>query len=203
MTDTIIRKETAADFRTTETLTREAFWNVYRPGALEHFVLHSFRSSNAFIPELSLVLEKNGVIIGHIMYAKGKITADDGSWTEVFTFGPFSIAPHYRSKGYGTQLLQYSLQKAKQMGAKGVVITGDINLYGRYGFVVAKTKGIVYKADPDAEYFLAKELQTGFFDSVNGSYTDPQEYFADEKQAEEFDKTFPPKQKLRLPTQLG
>ncbi|PZW68277.1 hypothetical protein C8E88_101819, partial [Fibrobacter sp. UWR1] len=52
-----IRQEQPADFSAVENLTREAFWNVYRPGCLEHYVLHCYRSNPGFIPELSLVLE--------------------------------------------------------------------------------------------------------------------------------------------------
>nr|MDD6336651.1 acetyltransferase [bacterium] len=62
----IIRKETPADYRTVENLTREAFWNVYRPGCLEHYVLHLFRDRDDFVPELDFVMEVEGNIIGHV-----------------------------------------------------------------------------------------------------------------------------------------
>ena len=197
-----VRQETEKDYKTVENLTREAFWNVYRPGCLEHYVLNRFRTREEFIPQLSLVLEKEGEIIGHIMYAKAEIMADDGKIIPIMTFGPFSIHPQHRGNGYGAYLLNFSMEKAKDMGTKAIAITGDVNLYGKFGFEIAKTKGIVYKAYPDADFFLIKELEKGFLCNLCGSYTDPSGYFVDENEAEEFDKIFPPKQKLKLPTQL-
>ena len=148
------------------------------------------------------MLEKDGKIIGHIMYVWSEIVSGDGTKVPVMTFGPFSIHPQYRGNGYGAHLLNFSMEKAKDMGAKALAITGDINLYGKFGFETAKTKGIVYKAYPNAEFFLIKELEQGFLDNLCGSYTDPDGYFVDENEAEEFDRIFPSKQKLKLPTQL-
>ena len=58
-----IRTETPADYRAVETLTREAFWNVYRPGCLEHYVLNQFRGQPDFVPELDLVMEAEGCLL--------------------------------------------------------------------------------------------------------------------------------------------
>ena len=74
----IIRNETPADYRAVENLTRESFWNVYRPGCTEHYVLHTFRSNPDFVPELDLVLEKEGRLIGHVMYSRSEITTSGG-----------------------------------------------------------------------------------------------------------------------------
>ena len=200
--DLIIRTETEKDYKTAENVTREAFWNVYRPGCLEHYVLNQFRSNKDFIPQLSFVLEKDGKVIGHIMYAKAQIELEDDTKLPIMTFGPFSILPQYRGKGYGAYLLTYSMEQAVKMGAKALAITGDINFYGRFGFVLAKTKNVFYKADPDADYFLIKELEQGFLTGIKGYYTDPDGYFVDETEAETFDTQFAPKQKLILPTQL-
>ena len=200
--DLIIRTETEKDYKTAENVTREAFWNVYRPGCLEHYVLNQFRSNKDFIPQLSFVLEKDGKVIGHIMYAKAYIELEDGAKMPIMTFGPFSILPQYRGKGYGAYLLTYSMEQAVKMGAKALAITGDINFYGRFGFVLAKTKNVFYKADPDADYFLIKELEQGLITGIKGYYTDPDGYFVDETEAEIFDAQFAPKQKLILPTQL-
>ena len=200
--DLIIRTETEKDYKTAENVTREAFWNVYRPGCLEHYVLNQFRSNKDFIPQLSFVLEKDGKVIGHIMYAKAYIELEDDTKLPIMTFGPFSILPQYRGKGYGAYLLTYSMERAVKMGAKALAITGDINYYGRFGFVLAKTKNVFYKADPDADYFLIKELEQGFITGIKGYYTDPDGYFVDETEAEIFEAQFAPIQKLILPTQL-
>ena len=73
----IIRQETEADYSTVENLTREAFWNVYRPGCTEHYVLHRYRDDPAFVPQLDLVMELDGEPIGQIIYVRSHIDADD------------------------------------------------------------------------------------------------------------------------------
>lgn len=200
--DYTIRLETKADYKTVENLTREAFWNVYRPGCLEHYVLNQFRGKSDFVDELDFVMEKDGEIIGQVIYIRSAIKTDDGKTIPIMTFGPISIAPQFKRQGYGTELLRYSMKKAKEMGAHALAITGNIGFYGKSGFVVAKTKGVRYEDDLDAEYFLIKELDEGFLDNISGTYKDPDGYFVDENEAEEFDKNFPPKEKKKLPGQL-
>ena len=202
MQNIIIRKEIPADHRTVENLTREAFWNVYRPGCLEHYVLHSFRSDPAFVPELNLVMEREGEIIGHIMYVRSAIRTDDGRELPIMTFGPISIAPALQRKGYGKILLDCSMAKARDMGAGALAITGNIGFYGKSGFVVSRTRGIRYEDDPEADYFLMAELEPGFLNGITGTYKDPAGYFVDEAEAEVFDAQFPPKEKQKLPGQI-
>ena len=200
-----IRLETPADYREVENLTREAFWNVYRPGCLEHYVLHTFRGKSEFIPDLDFVMELDGKIIGHIMYVHSELRSDDGEIFPIMTFGPISIHPDYQRQGYGKILLDYSMEKAKNLGAKALCIEGNIDFYGKSGFVVASTKGIRYYAEPREEevpYFLVKELELGFLDKITGTYHTPAGYFIDESEAEKFDLNFPPKQKLKLPGQI-
>ena len=201
----IIRNEEEKDYRTTENLTREAFWNVYCPGCREHYVLHEYRSDPAFVPELDFVMELDGEMIGQVIYVRSEIDCDNGRKIPVMTFGPISIAPAFKRKGYGKILLDYSMEKAKEAGAGALFITGNIDFYGKSGFVPALTKGIRYADDPTAEYFLVKELKSGFLDGITGSYKDPEGYFVCEKNPqsfEEFEETFPKKEKLRLEGQL-
>ena len=203
--DCIIRLETKNDYREAEALTREAFWNVYRPGCLEHYVLHVLRDDPAFVPELDFVMEKAGRLIGHVMYMRSKIQADDGQSIPIMTFGPISIAPDCKRQGYGTLLLRRSMEEARRLGAGALAITGSIGFYGKSGFVTASTKGIHYFAEPreaEVPYFLIRELEPGFLNGITGSYKDPEGYFVDEAAAEAFDAQFPPMQKLKLPGQL-
>ena len=203
--DCIIRLETPADYAETENVVREAFWNVYRPGCLEHYVLHTYRDDPAFVPELDFVLEKDGKIIGQVMYVRAEIQADDGRRIPIMTMGPIGILPEYKRQGYGKWLLDYSMERAKAMGAGALCFEGNIDFYGKSGFVVASTKGIHYYDEPRDKvvpYFLLKELEDGYLDGVEGVYRTPQGYFVDEAEAEEFDRKFPPKEKLKLPGQL-
>ena len=201
-----IRRETEADYRNVENLVRESFWNVYRPGCCEHYVIHCYRSDPAFVPELDFIMALDGELIGQVMYVRSEIDCDDGRKVPIMTFGPIGIAPEYKRQGYGKRLLDYSMEKAKEMGAGALAITGNILFYGKSGFVPAKTKGVRYFDDPDADYFLIKELTPGFLDGISGTYKDPAGYFVCDNNPEEFEKyeaTFPPKEKLKLSGQLA
>ena len=203
--DCIIRLERTEEHRETETLVREAFWNVYRPGCLEHYVLNQLRNDEAFVPELNFVMEKDGRLIGQNMFMRAVIKADDGSDLPIMTMGPICITPELQGKGYGKILLDYSLEKAAELGCGALCFEGNINFYGKSGFTYASEFGIRYHGLPegaDASFFLCKELKNGYLDGISGEYTPPKGYFVDEAQAEEFDKQFPPKEKLKLPTQL-
>ena len=203
--DCIIRLERTEEHRETETLVREAFWNVYRPGCLEHYVLNQLRNDEAFVPELNFVMEKDGRLIGQNMFMRAVIKADDGRDIPIMTMGPICITPELQGKGYGKILLDYSLEKAAELGCGALCFEGNINFYGKSGFTYASEFGIRYHGLPegaDASFFLCKELKNGYLDGISGEYTPPKGYFVDEAQAEEFDKHFPPKEKLKLPTQL-
>ena len=203
--DCIIRLERTEEHRETETLVREAFWNVYRPGCLEHYVLNQLRNDEAFVPELNFVMEKDGRLIGQNIFMRSVIKADDGSDLPIMTMGPICITPELQGTGYGKILLDYSLEKAAELGCGALCFEGNINFYGKSGFTYASKFGIRYHGLPegaDASFFLCKELKNGYLDGISGEYTPPKGYFVDEADAEEFDKQFPPKEKLKLPTQL-
>lgn len=203
--DYIIRLERKEEYRETENLVRESFWNVYRPGCLEHYVLNQLRNDKAFVPQLDFVMEKNGELIGQNIFMRAKIKSDDGRNIPMMTMGPICIAPKFKRKGYGKILLDYSLQKAAKLGCDAVCFEGNIDFYGKSGFKFASEYGIRYHDLPegaDSSFFLCKELTQGFLDGVTGEYATPIGYFVDEKEAEEFDKEFPYKEKLKLPGQL-
>ena len=203
--DYIIRLEREEEYREVETLVREAFWNVYRPGALEHYVLNQLRHDSAFVPELDFVMEQDGVIIGQNMFMKANVRADDGRDIPIMTMGPICIAPQYQKQGYGKILLDYSLEQAKRLSCGAVCFEGNINFYGKSGFTFAREFDIRYHGLPegaDDSFFLCKELIPGYLDGITGEYAPPQGYFVDETEAEQFDQQFPPKVKLKLPGQL-
>ncbi len=203
--DYIIRLERKDEYREVENLVRESFWNVYRPGCLEHFVLNQLRNDAAFVRELDFVMEKDGELIGQNMFMRAVIKADDGRTVPILAMGPICITPRLKRRGYGKKLLDFSLEKAAELGAGAVCIEGNIDFYGKSGFDYAGAFGIRYHGVPegeDAPFFLCKELKAGYLDGITGVYTPPQGYFVDEAAAEEFDKGFPHKEKLKLPGQL-
>ena len=200
-----IRWEEEKEYREVENLVREAFWNVYRPGCLEHYVLHQLRSDPAFVPELDFVMEKDGQLSGQNMFMRAVIKTDDGRDIPIMTMGPICIAPEYKRKGYGKILLDYSLEKAAELGAGALCFEGNIDFYGKSGFDYARKFGIRYHDLPegaDDSFFLCKELKPGYLDGITGEYAPPQGYLVDEAEAEAFDGAFPFKEKQKLPGQL-
>ena len=203
--DTIIRPEKKEEYREVENLVREAFWNVYRPGCSEHYVIHVLRDDPAFVKELDFVMEKDGVLIGQNMFMRTVINADDGRVIPVLTMGPIGITPEMKRRGYGKQILDYSLEKAAAMGLGAVLFEGNIGFYGHSGFDYARNFGIRYHDLPegaDDSFFLCKELAAGYLDGITGVYQTPQGYYVDDADVEAFDRGFPPKEKLKLPGQI-
>ncbi len=203
--DYIIRPERADEYREIEELVRESFWNVYRPGCSEHYVLHVLRDDPAFVKELDFVMEIDGRQIGQNMFMRTVINADDGRNIDVLTMGPICIAPELKRKGFGKKLLDYSLEQAVQMGFGAVLFEGNIDFYGKSGFDFARKFGIRYHdmpEDADQSFFLCRELIPGYLDGVTGVYRTPQGYYVDDMDVEEFDKGFPRKEKLKLPGQI-
>ena len=203
--DCIIRLERKDEHREVENLVREAFWNVYRPGCLEHYVLHCLRNDPAFIPELDFVRERDGKLIGQNVFMRASIAADDGRTIPIMTMGPICIAPECKRQGYGKILLDYTMEKAAELGAGALCFEGNIDFYGKSGFVCASEKGIRYHGLPegeDASFFLCRELMEGYLDGVTGVYGPPAGYFVSEEDCEVFDRAFPPREKLKLPGQL-
>ena len=203
--DVIIRLEKRSEQREVETLIREAFWNVYRPGCLEHYVIHVLRDDPAFVTELDLVMERSGRIIGQNMFMRAAIRADDGRSIPIMTMGPICITPELQRQGYGKLLLDESLERAAALGCGALCFEGNILFYGKSGFRRASEFGLRYRGRPegaDASFFLCKELRPGYLEGVTGVYGPPQGYYVDAEEAEAFDRLFPPKVKLKLPGQL-
>ena len=215
-----IRLENKEDYREVENLIRESFWNVYRPGCSEHYVIHMLRDDPAFIKELDFVMflnrqqndsvdypvdGKDEELIGQNMFMKTVIEADDGRTIPVLTMGPICIVPPLKRKGYGKLLLDYSLEKAKDMGYGAVLFEGNINFYSKSGFDYSSKFGIRYHdlpEDADSSFFLCKELIPGYLDGITGVYQTPKGYYVEDSDVEEFDKDFPYKEKLKLSGQI-
>lgn len=201
----VFRLERKEEYRQVEALVRESFWNVYRPGCVEHYLLHLLRGHSDFVPELDIVMLEDGKIIGQNVFVKTVIRADDGRSIPIMTMGPVCVANELKRQGYGKMLLDYSLVKAAEAGCGALCFEGNIDFYGKSGFSFAENFGIRYHGLPegaDASFFLCRELIDGYLDGITGEYATPYAYLIDETEAEDFDKSFPYKEKLKLPGQI-
>lgn len=167
-----IRNETQADRQAVEAITRRAFYNIYAPGCVEHYLVHIMRDHPDFIPALDLVAELDGQVIGNVMYTKATLTGGDGTMKEILTFGPVSIAPEHQRKGYGGQLLKHSFQRAAELGWDAVVIFGSPANYVGLGFKSCRRFNVCLEGGRFPSAMLVKELREGALDGQSWVYRD-------------------------------
>lgn len=204
MNNLTIRLETKKDYRAVEELVREAFWNIYKPGADEHYYVHQMRNHPDFIPELAFVLEKEGKIIGNIMYTKAWLEDEKGNRKEIFSFGPLCVAPAYQRQRLGKILIEHSFDVARKMGYDVNINFGNPGNYVSRGFVSCKKKNVSYIIDgnfPTA--LLVCELVPNALDGRKWMYipSTAADCCEDVAAVEAFDATFPPKEKAWMPSQ--
>lgn len=197
----IIRNERPDDYRAVEELTKLAFWNVNIPGCDEHYLAHILRGHEDFLSELDFVLELDGKIIGNIMFVKSKLIDENGGEKTVLTFGPLSVLPEYQRQGYGKRLLEYSLEKAADMGFCAVVIFGNPENYICRGFKNCKKYNVAISEGVYPVPLLVKELKDNALEGKKWIYKESSAYNFDESEAEKFDRTFPPLPKEYKPSQ--
>jgi putative acetyltransferase len=193
-----IERESEKDYFEVENLTREAFWNIYQPGCSEHLIVHNLRTDVSFVPELDYVVKVKNKVVANIVYSKGSIELDRGGKMEVLLFGPVSVHPDYQCKGYGRIIINFTLNKAKQLGYPAVVITGSPEYYVGFGFESASKYGIYHAGvdrNVEAPFFMIKVLNKEEVGTLQGTFHEPGCYFVDEDELEVFDKHFSPKVK--------
>lgn len=196
-----IRNEQKSDYQIVEDITREAFYNMYVPGCMEHYLVHIMRGHEDFIPELDFVLELDGKVIGNIMYTKAKLTDENGEEKEIITFGPVSILPKYQRMGYGKLLMEHSFKRAVELGYDTIVIFGSPANYVSRGFKSCKKYNLCVEGGGYPAGMLAKELKEGAFDGRKWIYSGNPVMDVDGQEAARFDDALPPMAKEYRPSQ--
>ena len=204
--DYIIRNEEERDYFEVENVTREAFWNIYRPGCNEHLVTHNLRNNPTFIKKLDYIVEINGEIIGTIIYSHGTLRLDNGGEMDFITFGPVGIRPDYQKNGVGQELIRYSIDRAKDLGYDAIFITGNPIYYNRFGFEAACKYGIFLDENrnpSEANFFMVNVMTQGTLDGLAGVYVFDPCFDPSNEELEEFDKQFPLKIKEKREGQFA
>ena len=188
------------EFAEVENVVRNSFWNVFRPGCVEHFLVHRARENNWLVRALDYCITKNNKIIGHIMFSHANILLDSGFDKDILVLGPVCIIPEEQRKGYGQKLVQTTLSLAMKYGYGAVAVVGNPKFFEKVGFEPAENFNLHYaklERDKPAPFFLVKELQNGFFDDTSSTF-EPNEVFAvTMDEVEEYDKNFEPKEKSK------
>ena len=196
-----IRPEAPADCRAAEALTREAFWNVYKPGCDEHHYLHLLRQSPAFLPELTFLCEADGVPAGHVACSASRIALSGGGSMDTVTFGPLSVLPAYQRRGLARGLVCHALRRARALGRRAAVILGDPRHYGRYGFYCGERWGITLADGLYLPGLQALELVPGALAGAAGRFHEGFAYRPEPGALEAFDAFFPVKEKTLTDSQ--
>lgn len=197
----VIRNEKKEDWELVERITRQAFYNLYVPGCVEHYLVHIMREHEDFIPELDFVLELDGQVIGNIMYTKAKLTDENGTEKEILTFGPVSIHPAYQRMGYGKMLMEHSFQAAIQLGYDTIVILGSPANYVSRGFKCCKKYNVCIENGKYPAAMMVKELIPHILDDHKWLYQDSPVMAISKEEAERYDDTLEPMEKKYLPSQ--
>ena len=196
-----IRNEKETDFARVEEITRKAFWNLYIPGCVEHYLVHIMRSHKDFLPELDLVIEADHQIIGNIMYTKAKLVDESGNEKEILTFGPVCIIPEYQRMGYGKMLMEHSFEKAAALGYDVIVIFGNPNNYVSRGFVSCKKYNICLENGMYPSAMMIKELKSNVLDGRKWFYYESPVMQINEDEAGRFDEGLEKMEKKFQPSQ--
>ena len=197
-----IARETEAERLAVENVMREAFWDHYTPACTEHYLVHVMRNCAAFVPELSLAAYADGRLAGASMCLRSYIDGDDGARRETLSLGPIGVLPEYQRSGIGAALIGYTVEVARGMGFRAILLCGDPDYYTRRGFVPAEKFRIRNAENMYADALHARELYDGALTDAAGIYFEDEIYNIDERLAAEYDKNFPPKEiVLGTPTQ--
>lgn len=196
-----IRNEREADYDVVEALTRRAFYNVYMPGCMEHYLVRTMRSHRDFLSELDFVLEQDGKILGNIMYTKARLVDESGAEKQILTFGPISVDPACQRRGYGKALMEHSFAAARALGYDVVVIFGSPANYVGRGFVCCKKHNVCVEGGKFPTAMLVKELVPGALDGRKWFYCDSPAMQISEEAAAAYDDTLEKLEKKWQPTQ--
>lgn len=199
-----IRLENENDYFEVEVLVRNSFWNIYRPGAFEHYIVHCLRDDKSFIRDLAYVIEDDDKIVGHISYSVGYIDYGDVK-IDAVVLGPVSIHEDYQNMGLGSKLIRHTLDLAKNEGIPFVFVIGDENYYHRFGFESASKFDIFLDGtdrQDECPFFMVIVFDKTKLKNKNGTFHNPDVFDVNQSDVDEFDKQFEFKEKLILDSQL-
>lgn len=134
------------------------------------------REGNTFIPDLSIVAELDGEIVGHILFTRIKIVSEAGEEKHSLALAPMAVLPEFQRQGIGSKLVEYGLAKAKELGFPSVIVLGHEAYYPKFGFQPASKWGIKPPFDVSDSVFMAIELKVGGLEAVSGTVEYPQEF---------------------------
>lgn len=199
-----IRCAETADYLECEGLVRDAFWDVYRPGCVEHLVLHEARASADYLADLDLVAAEDGHLVGCMLALPARIVgATSEASLDVLSLGPLAVRPECQRRGIGTHLTFAVLEQAAALGWPAAFLYGSPAYYSRFGFEDARRWGVTTAEGHNLDVFMGIELAPSGLDGVSGRLVQSEVFSVDASAADAFDGRFPPREKHVTDTQLA
>jgi len=130
-------------------------------------LVDALRASSAFLPELSLVAEEDGRVVGHVLFSP--VSLAEGEANGLLGLGPIAVLPERQRQGIGSRLIRVGLERAATLGCRAVVLVGHPDYYPRFGFTTASRFGLTCAYPVPDEVFMALPLRSGALDGVAGS----------------------------------
>lgn len=196
-----IRATRPDDFRSTEELLRDAFWDLYRPGCVEHLLAHQARDTTGLL--VDLVAFEDGELLGSLIVTRAHIVGASGTETEVAYVGPIGVRPDHQRTGVGSVLMRAGLGLLIDQGYGGAFLFGDPGYYSRFGFADAVRWGITTPDGLNFEAFMGLELREAGLAGVHGRLRESAAFEVDNEELLAFDATFPSRERHVLPGQFG
>ncbi|PKN46123.1 MAG: GNAT family N-acetyltransferase [Deltaproteobacteria bacterium HGW-Deltaproteobacteria-17] len=190
-----IRPEEQRDREKIEDLTREAFWNLYRPGCDEHYLAHTMRDHPDYLDDLAHVAVLDDVIVGSIRYMKSQVRNERDETIDTATFGPLCVDPGVQRQGIGTRLIEHTKRLLIRKGTPAIIILGDPHNYCKHGFKNGKDFHITSSDGRFPLGLLVLELKQGVFADHRWRFQESTAYDLDPEKVEAYDRRFPPKTK--------
>ena len=162
-----IRPETESDQDAIREINEQAFG---RP--LEANVVKKVRQSANFVPELSLVAEYDGQIIGHVLFSELTVVGESRAWT-VLALGPIAVRSEFQKQGVGGQMIQAGFERAVALDYGVVVLIGHPAYYPRFGFMPANHFGLKCAIPVPDDVFMAYLLRPDGLDGIQGTVVFP------------------------------
>lgn len=150
----VIREETPADYEKVYLLVKKAFASAEHADGNEQYLVNELRKSDSFIPSLSLVAEKDGVLAGYILFTKLRIGEENA-----LALAPLAVLPDFQKQGIGSALIKEGHKRAKEMGYRFSVVLGSENYYPKFGYIPASRYGIKAPFPVPDENFMAINLK--------------------------------------------
>lgn len=163
----LIRPETNAEFPIIYELVEEAFKTAKVSDGDEQEFVNQLRASANYIPELALVAEDNGQLVGHIMFTKTTVR-EASKPVNSLLLAPLSVVLGYRNQGLGSLLVKEGFKRAKALGYTTVFLVGDPGYYQRFGFKAIDSFAIRTSLDIPPQYVQACELVPNALQGVGG-----------------------------------